>query len=154
MPTAQRIDPLLSCYFTLEFSGVIVGAFQEVSGMGSQNEIVEYKASGPKGTFVIHKVPGRMTWNNITLKRGLTDAMDLWDWRKEVENGGIDNARKNGTITMYDQRGEPLAQWNFINGWPLKLTGPSANATANEAAIEELEIVVEGYERVKPEKKG
>ena len=145
----NRKDPLVSAYFTVEFQGVIVGAFQEVTGLGSQNEIVEYKASGQKGQYVIHKVPGRLSWNNITLKRGITDATDLWDWRKTVEEGKVEEARKNGSVVMYDQTGKEIARWNFSNAWPSKLTGPSANATSNDVAIEELEIVVEGYERTK-----
>jgi phage tail-like protein len=145
----NRKDPLVSAYFTVEFQGVIVGAFQEVTGLGSQNEVVEYKASGQKGQYVIHKVPGRLSWNNITLKRGITDATDLWDWRKTVEEGKVEEARKNGSVVMYDQTGKEIARWNFTNAWPSKLTGPSANATSNDVAIEELEIVVEGYDRTK-----
>ncbi|MBE3565040.1 MAG: phage tail protein [Thermogemmatispora sp.] len=141
-------DPLVSSWFGVEFQGQIVGAFRECTGLGSENEVVEYKASGPRGEFVIKKVPGRLKWNNITLKRGITDSMDMWQWRKLVEQGKVDEARKNGTITMYNQQGEPVARWNFINAWPSKLTGPSANASNNEVAIEELEITHEGYERV------
>ena len=146
---AERKDPLVSAYFTVEFQDVIVGAFQEVSGLGSSNEVVEYKASGSKGQYIIHKVPGRLTWNNITLKRGITDATDLWDWRRLVEEGKVEEARKNGSVVMYDQTGQEIARWNFTNAWPSKLTGPSADAKSNEVAIEELEVVVEGYERVK-----
>jgi phage tail-like protein len=133
----------------LEFQGVISGAFQECTGLGSENEVVEYKASGPKGEYVIHKVPGRLKWNNITLKRGITDAMDLWEWRKLVEEGKVEEARKNGSIIMFDQTGKEVARWNLTNAWPCKLTGPSPNAGENTPAIEELEITVEGYERVK-----
>jgi phage tail-like protein len=60
----------------------------------------------------------------------------------------MDEARKNGTITMYNQKGEAVARWNFINAWPSKLTGPSANAANNEVAIEEIEIANEGFTRV------
>jgi phage tail-like protein len=141
-------DPLVSSWFGVEFQGQIVGAFRECTGLGSENEVVEYKASGPRGEFVIKKVPGRLKWNNVTLKRGITDSMDMWQWRKLVEQGKIEEARKNGTITMYNQQGDPVARWNFINAWPSKLTGPSANAGNNEVAIEELEITHEGYERV------
>jgi phage tail-like protein len=141
-------DPLVSSWFGVEFQGQIVGAFRECTGLGSENEVVEYKASGQKGEYVIKKVPGRLKWNNITLKRGITDAMDMWQWRKLVEQGKISDARKNGTITMYNQQGDPIAKWNFTNAWPSKLTGPSANAGNNEVAIEELELTHEGYERV------
>lgn len=141
-------DPLVSSWFGVEFQGQVVGAFRECTGLGSENEIVEYKASGPKGEYIIKKVPGRLKWNNITLKRGITDSMDMWGWRKLVEQGKIDDARKNGSITMFNQQNQAVARWNFINAWPSKLTGPSANATNNEVAIEELEITHEGYERV------
>jgi phage tail-like protein len=125
-----------------------VGAFRECTGLGSENEVVEYKASGPKGEFVIKKVPGRLKWNNITLKRGITDAMDMWKWRKKVEDGKVDEARTNGSIVMYNQQNQPIARWDFVNAWPSKLTGPTANATNNEVGIEELEVTHEGYTRV------
>ena len=142
-------DPLVSSWFGVEFQGQVVGAFRECTGLGSENEVVEYKASGQKGEFVIKKVPGRLKWNNITLKRGITDAMDMWQWRKLVEQGKMTDARKNGTITMYNQQGTDIAKWDFYFAWPSKLTGPSANAGNNEVAIEELEITHEGYERTK-----
>ncbi len=141
-------DPLVSSWFGVEFQGQVVGAFRECTGLGSENEVVEYKASGQKGEYLIKKVPGRLKWNNITLKRGITDAMDMWKWRKLVEQGKISDARKNGTITMYNQQGDAIAKWNFTNAWPSKLSGPSANAGNNEVAIEELELTHEGYERV------
>ncbi len=141
-------DPLVSAWFSLEFQGAVTGAFRECTGLGSENEVVEYKASGPKGDFVIKKVPGRLKWNNITLKRGMTDSMDMWKWRKMVEQGKVSQARKNGSITMYSTDGKAIAKWNFVNAWPSRITGPEANAGANEVAIEELEITHEGYERV------
>lgn len=141
-------DPLISAWFGVEFQGQVVGAFRECTGLGSEHQIVEYKASGPKGEFIIKKVPGRIKWNNITLKRGITDAMDMWKWRKQVEDGKVTDARKNGTITMYDQAGTALAKWNFINAWPSKINGPSTNANTNDVAIEEMELTHEGYERV------
>ena len=145
---AEQQDPLVSAWFGVEFQGQLVGAFRECSGLGSENEVVEYKASGPKGEYLIKKVPGRMKWNNITLKRGITDAMDMWKWRKLVEEGKVDEARKNGSIIMYNQKGDEIARWNFVAAWPSKLSGPSANAGANEVAIEELEVTHEGYTRV------
>lgn len=142
-------DPLVSGWFGIEFQGQVSGAFRECTGLGSENEVVESKASGPKGEFVLKKIPGRMKYNNITLKRGITDAMDMWKWRKLVEEGKITEARKNGSIVMFSADNKEMARWNLVNAWPSKLTGPAANATNNEIGIEELEIVHEGYERIK-----
>lgn len=141
-------DELITAWFSVEIQGQVRGAFRECTGFGSENEVVESKASGPKGEYVIKKIPGRMKWNNITLKRGITDSMDMWQWRKLVELGKITEARANASITMYSPDGQAVARWNLTNAWPAKLTGPSANATNNEVAIEELEITHEGYERV------
>lgn len=146
---AEQKDPLISGIYGVEFQGQIKGAFRECSGLGSSSDVVDYKASGPKGEFIMKKVPGRMTWNPITLKRGVTDAMDLWQWRKLVEQGKIDDARKNGSIVMHNLKGEEVARWNFVAAWPSKISGPMPNANSNEIAIEEIEIVHEGYERVK-----
>ena len=141
-------DPLVGAWFSIEFQGQVTGAFRECVGLGSENEVVEYKASGSKGEYVIKKVPGRLKWNNIVLRRGITDSMDMWKWRKLIEKGNVDSARKNGTVTMYNTQGTAVAKWNFTNAWPSRITGPSVDAGANEVAIEELEIAHEGYERV------
>jgi phage tail-like protein len=98
---------------------------------------------------VIKKVPGRIKLNNITLKRGITSTLDMWDWRGMVEAGQVDSARKNGSVVMFDTAGTEIARWDFVNAWPNKITGPTANATNNEVGIEELEITHEGYKRVK-----
>lgn len=141
-------DPLISAWFSIEFQGQVSGAFRECEGLGSSNEVVEYKASGEKGEYVVKKVPGRLIWSSIVLRRGITDSMDLWKWRKLVEQGNVTSARKNGTITMYNTQGTAVAKWNFINAWPSRITGPNVNAAENGVAIEELEITHEGYERV------
>jgi phage tail-like protein len=142
-------DPLVSAWFGVEFQGQVAGAFRECTGLGSENDVVEYKASGPKGEFVMKKVPGRMKWNDITLKRGITDTMDMWKWRQTVEEGKVEEARKNGSVVMFNQQGQEVARWDFVAAWPSKISGPTANAGTNDVAIEELSITHEGYKRVK-----
>ena len=144
----DREDPLVGCQFSLEIQGVISGYFTEVSGLGSEHEIVEHKVVDKNGHDMVMKIPGRLKWSDITLKRGLTSSMDLWDWRKQVEDGDVQGARKNGSVVMYDQSYSQVARWNFSNAWPSKVGGPSLNAQNNEFGIEEMVIVHEGIERV------
>lgn len=141
-------DPLVSAFFTIEAGNNVKGAFRECSGLGSEHEIVEEKASGPDGRAILRKVPGRMKYTDITLKRGITDAMDMWKWRKLVEDGKVESARYDLMIRMHDGEGKVIARWNLTRAWPSKITGPSANATNNEIGIEEMVIVHEGYKRV------
>ena len=144
----DREDPLVGCQFSLEIQGVVSGYFTEVGGLGSEHEIVEHKVVDKNGHDMVMKIPGRLKWSDITLKRGLTSSMDLWDWRKQVEDGDVQGARKNGSVVMYDQSYSQVARWNFSNAWPSKVSGPSLNAQNNEFGIEEMVIVHEGIERV------
>jgi phage tail-like protein len=144
---ARDGDPLVSCYFGVEI-GPMKGYFTECSGLGSETEVVEMKVMGSGNQEIVRKIPGRLKWGDITLKRGITTNMDIWDWRKQVEDGDVTGARTNGTITMYDQEGTPVAQWNFEKGWPSKVSGPSIKSDSNEVAVEELTIVHEFISRV------
>ncbi len=141
-------DPLVSFNFGVEVSGSISGYFTEVSGLGSEHEVVEHKLNDGKGGEIVRKIPGRMKWGDITLKRGITASMDIWTWRKMVEDGNVSGARKNGSIMMYDQEGSIVARWDFKEGWPSKVTGPTPKSDSNEVGIEELVIVHEKIERI------
>ena len=141
-------DPLVSAYFAIDLAGGATGFFTEVSGLGSETEIVEMKIMGENNTEIVRKIPGRLKWGDITLKRGITTNMDMWDWRKMVEDGAVNSARKNGSIMMFDQEGTEVARWNFEKGWPSKISGPAPKSDGNEIAIEELTIVHEFIERV------
>jgi phage tail-like protein len=136
-------DPLVSFNFALEVDGITNSYFTEASGVGSESEVIEHKVMGPNGKEVVRKIPGRLKWGDITLKRGITANMDLWKWRAEVENGKVDGARKNGSLVMYDQAGTEVARWNFERSWPSKLSGPSMSADSNAVGVEELTIVHE-----------
>jgi phage tail-like protein len=152
MPTAVdtgREDVLVGFHFSLDLQGVVTGYFTEVSGIGSESEIAESKVVSEKGTQVVLKVPGRLKWGDITLKRGLTSSMDLWKWRKMIEDGDVKGARKNGSIMMFDQSLKAVAQWDFKNAWPSKITGPAPKSDSNELVVEEITIVHEYIVRTK-----
>jgi phage tail-like protein len=148
MVDTAREDPLVGFHFALEIQGVITGYFTECSGLGSENEVVEHKVVNEKGVEVTLKIPGRLKWENIVVKRGITSNMDIWQWRKMVEDGNVQAARHDGSIVMYDQSLTEVARWNFENAWPLKVTGPQPKADSNEIGVEELTIVHEFIERV------
>jgi phage tail-like protein len=151
MPSAidnEREDPLVGFHFALDVQGVIQGYFTECSGIGSETEIAEQKVV-KGGIQVVLKVPGRLKWGDITLKRGLTSSMDLWKWRKMIEDGDVKSARKNGSIIMFDQLLKPVAQWDFKNAWPSKISGPTPKSDGNDISLEEITIVHEYISRIK-----
>jgi phage tail-like protein len=142
----NRDDPLISFNFGLECEGRITGYFTSVSGLGSESEVVEHKVVDKSGNEVIRKIPGRLHWLDITLKRGITSNLEIWQWRQQVNDGNVDEARKNCSILAFDKAGQAVARWNFINAWPMKVSGPIADASG-DIMVEELVLVHEGLER-------
>jgi phage tail-like protein len=141
-------DPLVSFHFAIDF-GKVTGYFSEVSGIGSETEVTDVKVTDAKGRPVIRKIPGRLKWGEITLKRGITSNMDFYQWRKQVEDGLVDAARTDCSIIMYDQAGKEIARWNVFKAWPSKISGPSIKSDSSEVGVEELTLVHEGIMRAK-----
>jgi phage tail-like protein len=144
---ATSEDPLVGFHFALDVPG-LTGYFTEVSGLGSETELIESKIVNEKGKDVVKKIPGRLKWENIVLKRGITSSMDIWVWRKAIEDGDVDANRKNGSVIMFDQALKKVAQWDFVGAWPSKVTGPQPKADSNQIGIEEMTLVHEYISRV------
>jgi phage tail-like protein len=145
---AGRKDPLISPRFVVTFGSHLTGSFREVTVVSAETEPAEYKFTDDQGNPGYYAVPGRMKYGHITLKRGMTDDMSMWKWRKQVEDGDIEGARTSGSIFLKDQKGATVAQFDFTNAWPLKVSNPGGNANSNDIVIEEAEIICEGLKRV------
>lgn len=126
--------------FTVEIEGMPVGSFREVSCLGIETEVIEFREGG---TTVIRKLPGRTKWPDIVLKRGFTGNTELYDWATTVARSGS-VVRRSGSIVMYTATGAQIARWNFQNAWPVKWEGPTLSSSGNDAAIETLILAHEG----------
>jgi phage tail-like protein len=143
-------DPLLGFRFSITLDSGVTGYFTEVSGIGAEVEVVQFKVPDQTGNavFRIRKLPGRTKWMNVVLKRGVTENMDFWEWLQKAYEGGAEAARQNATITMYDETLTPKAEWSIDNAWPIKVAAPTFKSEGNEYGIEEIELVHEGMRRV------
>lgn len=145
MPNGERIDPYVSFNFLVEIDGIARGAFQEVSGLDSSIEVIEQRHGGENITT--RKYPGQVKFSNISLKWGMAEDTDLYEWHRQWATGDPAAERKSGSIVLLDRRGEEKARWNFFEAWPAKWDGPGLNAEGSEIAIEMLELAHEGIER-------
>ena len=148
MATGSRKDPAANFHFWVDIEPVFQGTFREVTGMGSENPVIEHWSASKGGETRYIKQPGRIKYNDITMKAGTDeDTLKLHKWREKVELGKVSEARSNGTIWMFNQDNTPIAKWKFYDAWPIKVTGPGLNANANDTAIEEMTIAIEKLER-------
>src|SRR6266498_1863681 len=133
--------------FVLEIDSVEMGSFRKCSGIESETETIEYKEATKEGRMIIRKVPGAMKWSDITLERRIDESTSLWEWRKQVIEGDIDTARRNGAIVAKNSKQEEVARWEFTAGWPSKWTGAEFYAVTDATATEKVVITHEGLIR-------
>lgn len=139
-----RNDPYAQFNFLLEIEGTTSAGFTEVGGLTAESDIIEYREGSEPARM--RKLPALFKFSNITLKRGYTLSRDLWEWRKTTLDGLTE--RKQGAVILLDEARNPVLRWEFFEGFVAKYEGPALNSTANEAAIESIEIAIEDLQLV------
>jgi len=142
-------DAIASYHFSIEIDNTEIAQFSELSGITSEIDVIELKENTREGKPLVKKLPGARKPPTITLKRAKNSSMDLWNWHYAMYQGNIGEARRNGSIVLYDYTYGEVARYNFYNGWVSKLTMGAAKAGANEVLTEECTIVCEELTRVK-----
>lgn len=148
-------------YLELKLDGSndsVDGYFMECSGFKATQEAIEIvevtpdkwgKKGNARGRVVRSKIPGSLSYSNITLRRGLTISMTLWDWLTAVQEGKWGEQRRNGALVIYNQAAQEQFRFEFKNAWPSSYSIADLKVGGGEHEIEEVEIVVEELKRVK-----
>lgn len=140
----DKLYPLPVFHFRVEFGTEQLG-FTEVAGLTQENQTIEYRA-GDFPEYSTIKMPGLRKFNNITLKRGIMQSDNkFFQWLSSgMKLSKVD--RKDLTISLLNEKHEPVMTWKVSRAFPVKLEGPQLKATGNEVAIESIEIAHEGLE--------
>jgi phage tail-like protein len=159
---ALRSDPLLNHNFVVSLldtssalaavgaaalsavSDILLGGFSECSGLEMSLKVEDCNEGGNNGTVL--KFPGRVSWGNLTFKKGLGSSSALWDWSYGFALGK--GKRRDGLVVLLNELHAPNNIWFFRRGLPLKYSGPALNATQNNVAVESIEIAHEGIFQV------
>ncbi len=135
-----RKEPLTTFLFSLKIPNTSEAFFRSLAGLSSESEVVEYKSGSE--TDPVQKIPGRLKYGNITLKRGITTDTSMAISRKLVEDGQIQQARRNGSLILLDKSNTELARWSLINAWPSKLTIDLDEETGDPVEVVVLAVEV------------
>lgn len=135
----------LGSQFGLEIDGVELARFTGISGLGYESEVVTFQDTLADGKVVTRKRPGRISFPDIVLKRGLSADNALVDWYQTVIDGAVE--RKSGSVVIYDQTSTELGRWNFENAWISKWSASDLDAGSDDIMIEEITISHEYMER-------
>lgn len=137
----DNVWPLPKFYFQVKIGDTEV-AFQEVSGLDVEAQIIEYRHGNSK-EFSTVKMPGIKKSGNVTLKKGVfVKDNSFWDWFSQISMNTIE--RKTVVISLLDEGGNPTMVWTLNNAWPTKITGTDMKSDGNEVAVETIEVAHEG----------
>jgi phage tail-like protein len=139
-------DPLRNFRFRLEIDGLQVAGFSDVTIGTTITDVIEYREGTDPSR--VRKLPGLTKYGNVTLKRGVTNSLELFEWHKRIANGLTATNRKTVAIVVQDESGADKARFVVTEAWPAKYDAADLNAKGNEVFIEALELANEGVERV------
>jgi phage tail-like protein len=142
---AQRIT---AATFLFEVDGIEIGRFMEISGLEVSIETEDVQEGGQNS--YVHKLPGRMSWPNMRLKRGITQNDSLFAWMNKSSGeqftaSGNKLTRSSAAITLMGPGGKRIRAWEIDGAFPVKWTGPSFSVSSTDMAVEELEITHHGF---------
>ncbi len=133
--------PLPAFHFQVEWGGTRIG-FTEVSGLTMETQVIEYR-EGSSPIYSVQKMPGIPKINNITLKRGIVPKDgEYFKWLNSTSLNTVE--RRDVTISLLNEKHEPVMVWKARNAFPVKVEGPGLKSTGNEVAIESIELAHEG----------
>jgi phage tail-like protein len=139
--------PLPVYNFRVEIDGQTVG-FSEVTGLSIAFETITYVESptAGNGPRKMH-MPGKPTPTKLTLKKGLVSGISvatLYSWVNSIQLNQVQ--KKDIVIRLCDETGNAVVSWKVQNAFPTKLDAPSFTASANDVAIETIELMADGIE--------
>ncbi len=139
------VDPYLAFRFSLQIAGVEHAFFTECTGLSGTVEVHEYKEGG-LNTYS-HKLPGRTTYSNVTLKRGMTDSTVMYDWFARVATATNKSSQlKAVSIIQYNALREVVRRYDLTDAFPVKWVGPRLESGNSAVVLEEFELAFADFE--------
>jgi phage tail-like protein len=146
---ADILDPIAAYSFHVEIDGMSLAQFQEVSGLGITITPIEVKQQSPTAPMklpVLRKVPGQVSYNDITLKRGRIVDHEFWNWIHAARSGKMLKARRSGSIIAWDYEQGIAGKWTFQRAWPTSVQLSRMAANADELLVETIVLCVDYLE--------
>jgi phage tail-like protein len=121
--------------------------FQEVSGIGMEVEVIEYRNGNAKENHVT-KLTGLSKYPNVTLKRGLIGSLSLYQWIDQIRNGDPGGLRTVVIQLQNEDHTQVVHAWKLLRARIVKHVSGPLNAKGTDVAMEELVLA---YERLEME---
>ncbi|WP_276257964.1 phage tail protein [Haloglomus litoreum] len=138
---ADRHGPLRTGRFVVEVGGVEVDGFRVVDLPARFTKEVEYReGSDPDDN---RQLMGQTEYEDLTMKRGAKKGdTTLFDWRKSVDEGRMEEGRKDLAVVLQTETGEEAIRWEFTNAWPKRYDPPTLDATSEGGGVATEDVTI------------
>jgi phage tail-like protein len=147
---ADGADLAMNYKFDVTISGAVNFArasFKSVSGLKAEVEVINYREGGDPLTD--RKYAGRVSYEPITLTRGITDDIDAFTVFSKLGDklGAIkqSDSRVNVTITVRNRDGSVKKTYIIPNAWVSSYETSDLDGEGSEVLIETITLQHEGW---------
>jgi phage tail-like protein len=151
-PSTNRFDPYRTFRFKVKWDGQYVAGLSKMGALKRTTEMVEFREAGENITS--RKLPGKSSYQAVTLEAGLTYDTSFEDWANLVNDfashsiTNLREFRKNITIDVFSEAGQKVLSYNLYRCWVSEYQAlPDLDAGANAVAITTLKLEYEWFER-------
>jgi phage tail-like protein len=150
----HRTDPYKNFKFRVKWEGKYVAGVSSVSPLRRTTEVISFREGSEPS--LIRKLPGRTSFEPITLERGVTHDTEFEEWANRVWRLGaglgsevsLANFRRDIIIELLNESGQVVKAYLVYRCWPSEYQALSQlDANTKEVAIEKLVLENEGWER-------
>lgn len=132
------LDPAPAYRYFVEVENELAGSFIECSGIAARREVLEIREGG-LNTHV-HRLPGRITYGTLTLKKGVMYSSDMWSW---FDKGSVDFAVKRTSMTIVHYSAylfAPARWYNVMDVYPVSWNVTDFSADSSSYSVDSLEV--------------
>ena len=157
---AQGMYPFTAFNFTVEINVPAIGtklynaAFSDCDGLDMTMDVKTIREGG-NNTQQIRMV-GPVNYGTVTLKRGMTSTLDLWDWFDAQQHGTPTQLRTDlrgdvEVVIMSSDHNTEMVRFILKKCLLIKLKAPTLNAKDGGIAIEEMQLTYESMTLKRPQ---
>ncbi|MGZ4828115.1 MAG: phage tail protein [Candidatus Angelobacter sp.] len=156
---AFPVYPFTAFNFSVEINVPFLGptlcnaAFAECDGLDMTMDVKSIREGGNNTRQI--KLVGAVNYGQLTLKRGMTNNFDLWDWFDAQQHGSPaqlrNDLRGDVDVVMLDaDHKKELVRFILKKCLLTKLKAPALNAKDGMVAVEEMQITYESMTLKRP----
>ena len=145
--------------FLVDIRGFISAAFQSANGLKYNIAKIEYWEGG---SIISYKEPGRVTFDDLALERGVSFDEDIYDWLKDVvdvvkyakipkggRGGGTVSPKYKRDLTcrQLERDNTTVISYDVIAAFPIEFSPGDLDNTADEVSIEMTTLTYDYFTR-------